>query len=160
MSDEKMPPARAPRREPGDLITDLQRNMNQLLEEFLQGGLWSGYWWPARHVDKSFPPTNVWERPAAYVIQAELAGFEEERLEISLKDNVLVIRGEYPEASVQQGSVLLVQEFARGIFRREIRLPKDVEPDAVQAEFRNGLLTVTLPLRTGDQYTSRKIPIG
>lgn len=142
------------------MISDLQRNMNQLLEEFLQGGLWSGYRWPAKPVDRAYPLTNVWERPTAYVIQAELAGFEEAQLDISLKDNVLVIRGEYPEANVQQGGVLLVQEFARGVFRREIRLPKDVEPDKVQAEFRNGLLTVTLPLKTGDQHTSRKIPIG
>jgi HSP20 family protein len=142
------------------MVSDLQRNMNQLLEEFLQGGFWSGYRWPARPVDRAFPLTNVWESPTAYVIQAELAGFDEANLDISLKDNVLVIRGEYPDANVHQGGVLLVQEFARGVFRREIRLPKDVAPDEVQAEFRNGLLTITLPLRAGDQHTSRKIPIG
>lgn len=152
MAQETKGPARVPRREPSELVSELQRKMNQILEECLQGGLWSGYRWPVRPVDRAFPMTNVWESPTAYVVEAELAGFDEANLDISLRDNVLVIRGEYPESRVQrEGASLLVQEIARGLFRREIRLPKDVAPDGMKAEFRNGLLTITLPLKAGDR---------
>ena len=89
----------------------------------------------------------------------ELPGLEEKDVEVSLKDDVLTIRGEKQnETKHEEGGAQWVER-SFGSFRRAIPLPPDVESDAVKAHFKAGVLTVSAP-RTGKPEPShRPIPI-
>lgn len=92
-------------------------------------------------------------------ISVELPGLEEKDVEVSLKDDVLTIRGEkQKETKHEEGGAQWVER-SFGSFRRAIPLPPDVESDAVKAHFKAGVLTISAP-RTGKPEPShRPIPI-
>lgn len=92
----------------------------------------------------SYPALNVWEEGDNLYAEAELPGFEMDDLEIYVTGNQLTIQGErrLPE---HEGGTWHRQERGYGKFHRMIELPGEVDGSKVSAEFRNGVLTVTLP---------------
>jgi HSP20 family protein len=89
---------------------------------------------------------------------AELPGFEEKDLKVSLEDGVLTIEGER-NAEVKNEDAKEVRHFEtfHGTYRRALRLPSEVDADAVTATYRNGVLTVTLPKAPAAKV--RSIPV-
>jgi len=92
----------------------------------------------------SFPALNVWEDDDNLYAEAELPGFNLDDLEIYVTGNQLTIKGER-RAPEQNGGTWHRQERGYGKFTRMIELPGDVDGDKVSAEFRNGVLSITLP---------------
>lgn len=89
-------------------------------------------------------------------IRAEMPGLEENDISVSLEDGVLTIEGERSEER-EEGEVARHVETWRGTYRRAIALPEEVDEDAVRADYRNGILTVTLPKRAPE---ARTIPVS
>jgi HSP20 family protein len=92
----------------------------------------------------SFPALNVWEDDDNLYTEAELPGFNLDDLEIYVTGNQLAIKGER-RAPEQNGGAWHRQECGYGKFTRMIELPGEVDGDKVSAEFRNGVLSITLP---------------
>ncbi|KAA5539056.1 Hsp20/alpha crystallin family protein [Roseiconus nitratireducens] len=127
----------ATRWEPFAEMNRLSREMDRLFGR--RGG------GPGRQVAGSqFPALNVWEDEDHLYAEAELPGFDEESLEIYVVGNQLTLKGSRrpPE---HQGGTWHRQERGYGKFGRSIELPGDVDSDKVSAEYKNGILTVTLP---------------
>jgi len=78
-------------------------------------------------------------------VAAELPGLEQSDIEVSLENGVLTMGGERSDAAEDATRSLRHRESFRGRFRRSLRLPAEVDADAVRAVYRNGVLTVTLP---------------
>jgi HSP20 family protein len=92
-----------------------------------------------------YPSLNLWEDDNHLFVEAELPGFELNELEITVTgDNQLSIKGERKQPEMEKG-VWHRQERGYGSFSRMIELPEHVDPDNVSAEFKNGVLTITMP---------------
>ena len=107
---------------------------------------------------RGFMPTfDVRETGEALVIQADLPGLCEEDLDISLSGNRLTISGER-EAAGKEGESLYAIERAYGSFTCTFALPREVDPDQVRAELKDGVLQLTLPKKA--EPTRRRIPLA
>lgn len=92
----------------------------------------------------AFPALNVWEDDNNLYAEAELPGFSLDDLEIYVTGNQLSIKGERRPPQ-QDGGTWHRQERVYGKFSRMIEVPGDVDGDKVSAEFKNGVLSITLP---------------
>jgi HSP20 family protein len=87
-------------------------------------------------------PIRTWgldldERDDRVRVRAELPGFEPQDLDVQINDDVLTIRAEKKQESEQE------QEYRS--FRRTITLPRGIDPEKVEASYRNGVLTLEMP---------------
>ena len=90
-------------------------------------------------------PLDVYEDGNNLVIKAALPGIKPEDLNIEVRDNVLTISGETKENVEQKGKGYLLNERRSGQFKRTVTLPYDVDADKAEAEYEDGVLTLTLP---------------
>lgn len=115
---------------------DLDRMMSGMMG-YLPDGLW-----PAG--PRSKPALNLWEEGDALKIEAELPGVKAEQIDISVVGGELALKVERPE--IEQADVTYHRrERPVGAFTRVLRLPVEVDGDRVQADLRDGVLTITLP---------------
>jgi HSP20 family protein len=104
-------------------------------------------------------PLELSETDDAYKIMAELPGVEEKDVDITLSDEVLTIKGEKRTSQERGDNGAFVSERSYGTFMRSIRLPHGVEADKVEAAFKNGVLTITLPKPAELQRNVRRIEV-
>src|SRR5689334_4692191 len=130
----------------------LHREMNRILDDFsrsfdvpmLSQG-WSTGW----------PHLEVSETENEVKVVAEVPGLEEKDIEVTLHNGMLTLKGE--KKSESQGAVY--SERWHGRFERSMQLGPDVDPDRVNASFKNGVLTITVPKRPEAQRQVKRIPI-
>jgi len=104
-------------------------------------------------------PMDLRETPEAFVVQMDLPGLEKSDITIEVKDHVLAVSGERKQATKKQkGEKILLQERSINAFSREVVLPKGVDTGAVSAEYKAGVLTITLPKTEKDKEV-RKVEI-
>ncbi|VTR92777.1 Heat shock protein, HSP20 OS=Rhodopirellula maiorica SM1 GN=RMSM_05792 PE=3 SV=1: HSP20 [Gemmata massiliana] len=93
---------------------------------------------------RAYPPLSMWEDESALYVEAEAPGLKAEDIGVSVADgDRLTISAERP-APPNEGGAWLYQECGYGAFSRTITLPVAVNPDAVEAKYEAGVLTVTL----------------
>ena len=95
--------------------------------------------------------------PPRAVVHAELAGVDPDEVKVEVRGRELVLVGRRlpPQA---KGRLYQQIEIEHGAFRRVVPLGADVDSDAATASYRDGILEITLPLRT-DRPASRSVPI-
>lgn len=103
------------------------------------------------------PAVDVGETADAYTFAVELPGMNPEAVEVEVKNDTLTIKGERVGASTKEGERYYRQERPMGRFARVFHLPKPVNSDGVTATYRDGILSVTLPLR--DEAKPRRIAV-
>lgn len=118
--------------------------MNRLRNEMDR--LFGRYSGPASGLGVSaYPPLNMWEDDNQFFVEAELPGFDMNALEIYVTGgNQLSLKGERKQPETE-GGTWHRQECGYGSFSRVIELPSQVDSEQVSAEFKNGVLTITLP---------------
>ena len=80
------------------------------------------------------PRVNVWERAQGLVVEAEVAGVDPEKMDVSVDANVLRLKGERVQADGTTSE-----------FQRSFSLPFELDNASIKAKMRNGLLTVAIP---------------
>jgi HSP20 family molecular chaperone IbpA len=96
------------------------------------------------------PAVDITETEKGYEIVAELPGFSDDELEIQVKENLLTISAEKMEKAEKKEKDdkdevrYLKRERTSRSFKRSFYLPKDARQDGIEAEFKNGLLTLSL----------------
>lgn len=91
-----------------------------------------------------YPLVNISEDADHVYVRAELPGVRPEDLDITLKDQNLVIRGERKIPTEEKDVNYHRRERESGFFRRVLRLPGQVDPNKVEAACQDGILTITL----------------
>jgi len=101
-----------------------------------------------------YPALNVGSTPTAVEVYAFAPGIDPATIEVNLDRGVLTIAGERkraaPAGSDEKTTVHLDERFA-GRFRRVVSMPDDIDPAAVNAEYRDGVLRVTVKRREAAQ---------
>jgi HSP20 family protein len=106
------------------------------------------------------PAVDIHETEGELVVKADLPGIAEEDIDVRIEKNMLTIRGERKfEKSVNDDNYLRVER-AYGSFSRSFSLPNTVNTEAVQAEYRNGVLTVTMPKREESKPKQVKVNVA
>jgi HSP20 family protein len=93
------------------------------------------------------PALDLVETPEAVVVKIDVPGFDPEKIELSIHDDVLEVRGERAEETKDENAVSYRHERRYGSFHRAVRLPAPVDASKVNAETKHGVLTVTMPKR-------------
>ena len=93
----------------------------------------------------SAPAIDMYQTDNDVVVKAALPGFKAEDVQINVTGDVLTIRGEMKHEDEQNDKAWHIREHRWGSFERSISLPTDVVSEKAQADFDNGILTVTLP---------------
>lgn len=107
------------------------------------------------------PAIDVVEKKDAYVFYADLPGVDASQVEVNFEKNVLTIKGTKKStiSDTGEGEVrVFAAERVTGAFERSARLPEFVDGERINAEFTNGVLTVTVPKAKAAQ--ARKIEIN
>ena len=90
-------------------------------------------------------PVDLSETEEEVVVKAALPGIDPEQVEISVNDGVLTVKGETKSDESTEGENYHRREIRYGAFHRAMSLPAEVDGDKADAEFKDGILTVTLP---------------
>jgi HSP20 family protein len=136
-------------------LLSLQERMNRLIDQTLsrshsEGDLSaSGTWSPA---------VDLYESDKSLILKAELPEVEQSDIELSIDDDRVTLRGQRRLKEELSEKQFLRMERAYGPFNRTFELPTSVDAEKVKAEFKRGVLTVTLPKRASEK--SRQIPIN
>ena len=94
----------------------------------------------------------------AYTVKTALPGVDSENIRINLEDNYLTIEAEIPEHTVErEEDKIIVREMSSGRYARRVRLPQTVDGNKVEAQYQDGILTLTLPKVAEAQ--PRSIPV-
>lgn len=90
-------------------------------------------------------PLDVMETTDNYMVKASIPGLNPEEVEIIFDDNALTIKGELKAETQEEGAKYHLRERRTGTFSRSIKFPVQIESDAIEANYDNGVLTLTLP---------------
>ena len=123
----------------------LERELDQLVG---RGGAWPT---GIRAVRRgTFPPINVGSTADRVDVYVFASGIDPKALEISIQQNLLVISGQRAVSVAQEGNYYRRERY-HGEFRRVITLPEDVDPEQVDAKYRDGVLQITVRRRESAQ---------
>jgi HSP20 family protein len=151
----------APSREPFDPFFTLHREMNRLFDDAFRSfgsfGALSRFGSPLMEGQFGWPKIELTETDKAVTVSAELPGLTENDVQVEVANGVLSIRGEKKAEHGDQAK--FVTERYYGAFERQIALD-NVEADKAQADFRNGVLTVTLPKTEQGRENVKRIAIN
>ena len=104
----------------------------------------------------AYPKVNVMSNDEAVVIEAELAGYKKDDIDIEVKEGVLTISGGASQLNEQTDkSVYLLRELKRSSFSRSFKLGDQLDASEVDAQFNNGLLTVTIQKLTKEPASTK-----
>ncbi len=127
---------------PGREIDRFRREIDRIFDEFF-----SSERFPALGVQEGvgFPLLDVYDAGDKIVVKAELPGVDKDDIELVVKDNELIIKGEKKKEEEIKEDNYYYSERSFGSFVRSIRLPVEIKADEVKAKFKNGVLEIELP---------------
>jgi HSP20 family protein len=105
------------------------------------------------------PAVNTREADDAYYIEVDLPGVKKEDISIDVNDNVLTISGERKVEEERKDEEFYRVESVYGKFERSFTLPEDVDADKIEAEAKDGVLTVKIPKAQVVEKAPKKIEI-
>lgn len=120
-------------------LARLHNEMDDLFDGFFRGldRPFAGY--------KAWPAIDVAEQDDAIIVRAEVPGTKPDDIDISVYGNTLTISGEKKETKEEKNKGYYHVESTYGSFRRDVGLPTDVDSAKVEAAYKDGVLTITLP---------------
>lgn len=130
--------------EPWSEMRQLQRQMNHLFDRHYGGA-------------SEFPPVNIWSGEDDIVLTSEIPGVKADDLDISVKGNILTLKGSRKIDEPEGDRAWHRRELSDGAFERSWRLPFSVDADGIDARLENGVLKLTLPRAEKDKPKKIKV---
>ena len=106
---------------------------------------WPRGWGQRQQAQEWTPAIDLYNKGDMLLLRAELPGVSQDRIDITLHQGILTIRGERKPDKDVEGDEQLCCERSVGSFYRAIQLPAEVDSDKIAAEYKDGVLTITLP---------------
>jgi HSP20 family protein len=146
----------------------LRHEIDRVFDEFGRGSWRSPFrrspfdvepFWRREMSWASVPAVDIAQKETEYEITAELPGMDESNIELKVSNGVLTIKGEKKEEKEEKKKDYYLSERRYGSFERSFRVPEGVDQDKIDARFKNGVLTMTLPKTPAAQKQEKKIPV-
>ena len=136
-------------------MNSLQRQLNHLFNDALNGERWDdfGNW-------SSFPAAEITEKDDAFHLKLEVPGMEAKDLDIQVMADRVAIAGERKSETTSESNGSTRSEFRYGKFQRVIPLPTRIQNTNVTAEYKNGILNLTLPKSEAEKNKVVKVNLG
>jgi len=123
----------------------MRREMNRLFDDAFGGLGLPSLFGPALREMPAAPKIDVSETDNEIQVTAEMPGIDQNDVEVLLEDDRLIIRGEKKEEREDKDRNYHVRERVHGAFSRTLPLPFAPDPNQVKAEFKDGVMTITIP---------------
>jgi HSP20 family protein len=145
----------------------LRREIDRLFDDFGQG-FWRSPFrslaefepvWSRKLPWGAAPAVDIVEGEKAYEVTVELPGMDEKNIEVKVAKGGLTIKGEKKEEKEEKKKDYYLSERRFGSFERYFRLPDGIDADKIEANFKKGVLTVTLPKKPEAQKPEKKINV-
>jgi HSP20 family protein len=146
----------------------LRNEIDRLFDEF-DGGFWRSPFRssffdvaPFRRgevTSVTLPAVDVSETDKAYEITAELPGMDEKNVDVKVANGVLTLKGEKQDEKEEKKKDYYRRERSFGSFERSFQVPEGVDADKIEATFKKGVLSVTLPKSAEAQKAEKKIAV-
>ncbi|MGR9072650.1 MAG: Hsp20/alpha crystallin family protein [Gammaproteobacteria bacterium] len=147
-----------------DYLLSPHAEMERWFDDFFNRGWMQPFrsGWPGwNEVDFPFkgrtPKMDIIDRETEIVIHAELPGVKKEDLDVSLTENVLTIRASTSHEEKEEKGEFYRREMSRGEFKRTIPLPVNVDAEKAKANFKDGIMELSLPKKEGAKRKSIKV---
>ncbi len=142
---------------PARMWGDTSRLFDRVLEDFFSDrpalpSLLEEGWGPA------VPAVDILEKDGNLIVRAEMPGMNEKDIELKLEGNVLTLKGERKLDKEDSGRNYYRRESRRGSFSRSFTLPETIDAEKIKADYKNGVLTVTIPQKP--EAKPRSIPVS
>jgi HSP20 family protein len=135
------------RRQAGNQSSDFARSLDQVFSRFLGGPR-------SREQGRSgviiaAPPIEAWidKEDKEYHLSVAIPGVDPKAIQVNLDGNNVTVSGEHQSGGDRKKGEYLHRDFSQGRFERTIRLPEGVETDKLRAEYNNGVLEITAPIK-------------
>ena len=149
-------------------FTSLRHEIDRLFEDFdprlrrfpLGGGMFDIE--PLWRRGLSWGPTpavDIIEKDTSYEVTVELPGMDEKNIDVKLSNGNLTIKGEKQEEKEEKKKDYYLHERHFGSFERSFAVPEGVDTNKIEATFRKGVLTMTLPKKPEAQKPAKKIEV-
>lgn len=139
--------------EPFSEIDNLQKEMNRMFDSLAPR--------TTDRLDSAFiPPAEMEETPEAIYLKLEVPGMDAKDIELQVSADAIAISGERKEETKSEEKGMTRSEFRYGSFRRVIPLPVRVQNTNVNAEYKDGILNLTLPKAEEEKNKVVKVNIG
>lgn len=115
---------------------------------------------PAPAPTSSHIPIDVTEQDGKISIRAAVPGISPDELEVTIEKNVLTIKGEHRHEELSEDGKVFRRENTYGVFQRSVRLAENLNTDAIEATFRHGMVTVTIPRKEEEKPKALRIPVS
>ena len=151
-----------------DYFGGLRDEIERVFEDFDRGmwGLparWRGLRmepvWRPKMPFAMTPSVDICEKEDMYEVTADLPGLDEKNVEVALSGDMLTIKGQREEKKEEKKKDYYVSERQFGAFERSFHIPEEVETGKIEAKFKNGVLTVSLPKKPDAVKAEKKISI-
>jgi len=126
-------------------ISSLQSEMNRVFSTFFDSPASQSSGAGAGSTGRWLPAMDLAETGDSYIVRADLPGITEDEVQVELEDNVLTISGERRLDETRSEGGYLRTERARGSFARSLTLPAGIDPERIEADFKNGVLELRIP---------------
>jgi HSP20 family protein len=144
--------------EPARELSSLQTEMNRVFNTFFDAPAGGDGGNGGQAARRWVPPMDLVETGDHFVLRADLPGLSEEDIQIEVEDNVLTVSGERKAEHEENREGFYRVERAFGAFSRSLTLPQGIDPEAVTANFENGVLEIRVP--KPEERKPRRIEIG
>jgi HSP20 family protein len=109
---------------------------------------------------KVTPAMDIVEKDKAFEVTAELPGLDVKDVDVRVSNGMLTIKGEKQEEKEEKTKDRYVSERRYGSFRRTLQVPSSVDAEKIEASYKSGVLTVTLPKSPEAQTKEKTIPVS
>ncbi|MBD3298345.1 MAG: Hsp20 family protein [candidate division Zixibacteria bacterium] len=145
----------------GDFKKDLMQDMRQMQEEMDLLFNQLSHWRHSPTTNRLWrPPTDVWETDSEVVVLIEMAGIKLSDITLTLKENILTVKGARALRFAKEDCCFRNMEISRGRFERNIFLPETIDAEQVKAKYRDGFLEITVPKMEHHTGSAREITIS
>lgn len=141
---------------PTDPLLGLHQEIDRIFAQAVRGfGMPA---WPA--ASALFRPSlDITENAGTYTIKVEMPGVSRDDIHVAVEGDSLIVRGEKREETEREDERCHYTERSYGSFQRVLALPDDADAEDLKAAFRDGVLTITIGRKSGDDAGSRRITI-